>query len=146
MFEKLLLQIKIRKTVLCVSQSVKYSLNSTWALWFIAAYLSSCTVPADKRVLNYAISDTFMYCFTWCSRTKVVSHHSSSVFMNVAITINTSKWLSLYFQPRSNKAEKFDYVSSVTQIFFSVKTLNIKHDYLRGTRCCRTHKMYSLFL
>lgn len=32
--------------------------------------------------------------------------------MIVAIKINTRKSLSLGFQPRSNKAEKFDYVST----------------------------------
>lgn len=30
------------------------------------------------------------------------------------------------FQPHSNKAEKFDYVSNVPPVFYSVQTMNIK--------------------
>lgn len=100
---------------------------------------SSLDAPTDNGILNYAISNRFSLFFFHC----VIS--SSSWMWELSGNYNqyvfTQANDSSCFQPHSNKAEKFDYVSDVPPVFISVQTMNSKmwDDYFSAQRYAEKH-------
>lgn len=86
----------------------------------IVAHLSPlCTSGCLENILNYAISNTF----TLCNK-QGWGHIRCSLIMSwmcliLIIVFTQESDAHIVFQPRSNKAEKYDYVSRLWSVFSS---------------------------